>query len=373
MNLEAIFYFAAATAFETINPGPTLGLVVAMLVAFGRRSAFISVAGVAAANAVWVLLVFFLLSPEFIGANAEEIRSVSAGLLVFLASRRIISSMVELITMANLEDSGHSARSRPATAGQAFAAGFWVHAVNPVTPPYYVGAFYATTAGALEATIVCGVIAVLFDVIFYSVVVAGSSTVKFLWDRYVDLKPLPLVDALFRLLAGLFFLFLVAHVLSVTRLDSTITTTALTVGFMLLGVLAAIVAEAYQLVVARKGLCNKVLWRIVAMWGAWFSLATVLGAIFTLYQVLDNSTAMKLDPMTEQRVRICVIVAAFIATALAFAKSFGELQDEQVKTSIGTEISADCWQANPRKAGVVAFGVLLGVWILLWLTKFAVT
>jgi threonine/homoserine/homoserine lactone efflux protein len=375
IDATAIGTFAVATIFETLNPGPTLGLVVALAVAFKtRKVALNAVVGIGAANAAWAAMVFFAFKSGFVtGLVASLIQYFSAGYLVYLASRRIISSMVKLIAYPHHVSSLEATTTAPAnmTALSALGAGFSAHALNPLTPPYYVGPFYAATLGSIQATVICGSIAVLSDVVIYGLIVQLIWLMKTEVSKEISLDEYPLLAIAVQLAAGMTFLFLVAHVFSATKVDSRISITAVTTMCMFLGFFAAVIHEVYRFVLGRKGMDNKTLWRLVAMWGTWFSVATVAGGILALYQALSTEN-VSIDSTVEHRLRICLVVAATLAMACTFAKAFGELQDEQVKAVNGNAVDLTTWHSAPWRAGLAVGALLALVYGALWLTDFSV-
>jgi threonine/homoserine/homoserine lactone efflux protein len=363
VELKSVLLFGLATLVETVNPGPTLALVLSTAISAGRRNALYAVLGIGFANAAWALLVFAL---SGLSSGTPLLLSLfqlfAAGYLIFLASQRIISAAVEMIS-SHRDVSSKQPNSRGSAWGP-FAHGFIVHASNPLTPPYYFGPFYAVTLGSWKETVICGGIAAFSDLIVYGLVV--------LWIAKQGVVRKISVAPYLRLFAGLLFLFLVAHVFSVDKANSTISVSVVTTIAMFFGFLAAVLSEARRFVLIRKGAENTLLWRITGMWGTFFSIATVMGGIFTLYQVLDGSTE-KLDLVIEQKLRICFIVSAILAAGLAFAKSFGEVQDKQHPagaSAIG--IDPQSWQANPIRSALVAVLTLVLLLFSLVITDFSV-
>ncbi len=364
MDSHAVLLFSIATLFETINPGPTLAFVLATLATSqSRRIAFLSVAGIAVGNVLWAFAVFWLNYPQLANSTIVWIlQQFSAGFLVYMASRRIISVCVEWISRSGARQPTTPSREvSKASASAAFFGGLSVHALNPLTPPYYIGPFFAATTGTIQGTLVCGSIAVLFDAVFYSLVVLA----------YLKLSWLSRYERLSRFVAGLFFLFLVARVFSADPSDPNIAVSVSTTIAMFIGFLVAVVREVLASVRAREGKDNRVLWRIVGMWAALFSITTIIGGIFTLYQALGPLPSPT-NLMTQQ-LRICFTVSAIIATALAFAKSFGELQDEKpIGSKKENAANPSSWQANPIPSGIVVLLFLASLFACLAITGFSV-
>lgn len=364
MDSHAVLLFAAATFFETVNPGPTLAFVLTTLaVSNSHRIAFWSVAGIAVANALWAFVVFGINQPQLADTIFVWILQLfSAGFLVYMASQRIISVCVEWISKSAARQSAPSSRKVvEISAIAAFFGGLGVHALNPLTPPYYIGPFFAATSGTTEGTLICGLIAVFFDAVFYSLVVL----------TYLKLGWLSRHERLARFVAGLFFLFLVARVFSASTPTQGIAVSAATTIAMLFGFLTAVVQEVLDSVRTRKGKENRVLWRMVGMWAALFSIITIVGGILTLYQALGAPPSPA--NLMAQQLRICFIVSAIIATALAFAKSLGELQDEKpVDGEKGGAADATSWQANPYWSGGVVMLFLAALFACLAITGFSV-
>jgi threonine/homoserine/homoserine lactone efflux protein len=358
MDYELIIAFVLATLAETLTPGPTLALVLEARTKTSTHGTVSTVVGVALANVVWVLIA--ILAMNTASGLPMTLQSVikycGVGVLMAIASRRIISSSVEIIAgdLAKCEGTSHGH----------FWAGFTAHAFNPLTVGYYVSTFTAAVSGkSVNTVIAIAVIAVLSDLLIYGFI----ATFRFkALDKLLELS-------FIKMLAGIFLFYLVAHTLSpAVANEATIALSPTVALTSLLGFLFAAVSEAYYQVKRRKGNNNKVLWRSVAMWGACFSILALVGGVFALIDGIA-SPRLGLDVTVNHRIRICFVAAAVIAAALAFSKAFGELQDEQSPSSAnGDPITIQNWRGSPLAIGGVSVAVLIAIFLLLTLTGFKV-
>ena len=125
-----------------------------------------------------------------------------------------------------------------------------------------------------------GVIAVLADFFIYGFFASVPAT-----PGLPESHKGPLI---IRLIAGLALFYLVAHVFSrQPESNPSLSMSPEATLIMLLGFLCAAIAEAYRLVLSRKDKNNKMLWRVVALWGMWFSVAAIFGALYTLIRRID--------------------------------------------------------------------------------------
>lgn len=358
MDYTLIVAFAFATLAETLTPGPTLALILETRTKTANHGALYTVLGVAVGNVVWVLAAILLMSAAVsLSAPIQQaIKYCGVGVLMSIASRRIISSSVEIIA-------GDWAKCEGSSSGH-FWAGFSAHASNPLTIAYYLSTFTAAVSGKSQNTIIAiAAIAIFSDLIIYSPI----ATLKFkALDKLLELH-------FIKMLAGVFLFYLTAHTLSpATPNELAIALPPIVALTTLLGFLFAAIAEAYYQVKKRKGNNNKVLWRTVAAWGAWFSILALMGAIFTLIDGVASSR-LGLEATVNHRIRICFVAAAVIAASLAFSKAFGELQDEQSPCKADDEpIKIQNWRGSPFAIGGVSFAILVAIFLLLMLTGFKV-
>lgn len=361
MDLHVFISFVLATLFETLTPGPTLALVLDTRIREGKEHAQITVAGITAANVLWVLVALFAL---YAGATwlknglSATVQFAGNAYLIYLASSRVLSSTVQLVVGQIDEAPASSKRS------SLFKTGFFAHAGNPVTVAYYLATFSVATSGRpIETALNLGFIAVMSDLLAYGVL----ASINLGWIN--EFLKGPLV----RLFAGLALLYLVAHVSSgLPKSNPNVMASSGSTLAMLGAFLGAAVVLAHNLVVTRREKDNKVLWRITALWGVWFSLAALVGAIYTMLLGFNNS-ALALGALIEHRIRICFVVAAVLATTLAFTKALGELQDERYPPTPGKQAAlAVGWQASPLWVGCAVLGFLIAVFVLFTVTGFRV-
>ncbi|MBJ2158263.1 LysE family translocator [Variovorax sp. IB41] len=359
MDSKLILIFALAAFFEAVTPGPTMALVLETRTSAGIRGALLTVAGITVANIVWVacVLLLFLADAKWFGEwIGPFIKYFGAAYLVYLASRRLLSAVVQFITH---RDDREIAKQSGANL---FWTGFIAHAGNPLSISYYLATFGVVimSMSLTEATIY-GAIPIVMDAAVFVLLAIAFGEKKHLAGRWA------------RLLAGLVLFFLVGHVYSNSpALNSEISVTPLMTFIMLGGFFYAAIAESRSEVALRKDKNNKMLWRVVGLWGVWFSAAAIFGGFYTLIGGFAMS-AFSLEAVQEHRLRICFVVAAVIGSALSFAKACGELQDDQAtQPATGPAIKADGWQTSPYWIGAFAFGFLGAVFVLLTVIGFNV-
>ena len=360
MDMKLIFIFAVAALFETVTPGPSMALVVESRASAGRRGAFITVLGITLANIAWVgcvILPLWFGSKWFAQWLVPVIRYLGTAYLIYLASRRMLSAVVQFIT--HRDDLQIVQRSR----SHIFWAGFFAHAGNPLSIGYYLATFGVIVMGMSFAhATLYGLVPVVIDFVVFALlamVVFGKA--RNFAGRWA------------RLLAGLFLFYLVGHVYSKSpTVDLGISVTPLTTLIMLAGFFWAAIAESRAEVLLREGKNNKLLWRAVGLWGVWFSVAALFGGLYTLIGGFGVS-AFSLDAVYEHRLRICFVVAAVIGSTLSLAKACGELQDDQSAQDLTLPaITPICWQTTPRSVGAFTFATLVAVYVLLTVTGFSV-
>lgn len=364
--VQAVLSFAFATFVETLTPGPTLALVVETRTAKGPRAAHSVVLGITLANIAGVLVVLLARSVTLSVSFGETLkalgRDAGAAYLIYLASRRILSSALRFVTGTDATD-----RYEPAKHDrQMFITGFLAHFLNPVTLPYYLSTFAAAASNlSVRIVLLLGAIPVLSDLIVYEIVATY-------WSRRDGFQMPAVATAIFRLLFGGALLYLVASTFSIGQQTSpALAISPVTTLLMLIGFLAGSIHEAHGWVVSRRECNNKLVWRIVSLWGVCFSVVTLVGALFTLIDGID-ANAFGMTPTTKSRLRICFIVAAVIAASLNYAKAEGELQDERYPADSSKRAISPTWQAQPWPAGLVTVVFLAAVFALLALTDLRV-
>lgn len=361
--MSLLMSFLAVTILDTIAPGPTLALVLQTRADSGKTAAFATVLGVTLADVLWVILALIVIHS---GAQLAHdwidpiVKNVGAAFLIYLASKRILSCAVDIIARQNGDPPVKSAL----TASTAFRYGFMAHAVNPLSPAYYLGTFSLVISTLpLNYAIVGGAFPVLIDLLIFSLLAlawVNLPTFGFATTRLV------------RLFVGFFFVFLVGLAFSESHDKSNVLVTSWTAILMLVGFLAGALHEAIEQVGLRQKKPNKMLWRSLAVWSSWFSIAALVGALYTAIGGFKEST-FSLPPEMEHRVRICFVIAAILAATLSFAKAIGELYDERVPAE-GTPPTAPVqgWRTNPLRVGVAVIGLLTAAFLLLWVTGFNV-
>lgn len=359
INVALIITFALATLGETLIPGPTLALVFESRASATKKEVIELIAGITAANAVWVIVAIFIIytgNTWFKETALPVLTYFGTAYLVYLASRRILSSSILFITGA-AEDTTHTSINGH------FKTGFMAHFINPLTIAYYVTTFgLATMEQSIETKIGFGLIAIFSDLIVYTLI----GCVSFGNIEIIFRKPF------FRLLAGCALFYLIVHVYSnPSESEHNLSITPPIMIFMLFGFLCAAILEAYCQVKSRTNKSNSILWRISKLWSIWFSIFAVLGAFYSLLSEPHGSVFSLSDSM-EVYFRICIIVATVLAITLSFVKSYGELQDEKNQKTDSDSVSADCWHASPFGAGIASFMFLAAIFILMWVTDFKI-
>lgn len=360
LDYNLILTFASLTIVETITPGPTLGLVLYTKLSSGKMAALRVTLGVAVANVTWILIAMVLMR---LGASLPDwgisgIKLIGTACLIIVASKRVLSSLVVVITGASeCRDESHHKKQ--------FTEGFIAHFFNPVSPIYYLGVFTSLSGHSMNNMVAFGIVAVVFDLLFY----AFLASFKFfgIGDVLNDQGGV-WITGILRLVAGFFLLYITTT--SIEGLSYGITKGAAFV--MLIGFLAAVIGEVMKQVGQRKGKNNKGVWKIAALWSACFTILALIGVIFTLIDGISNSK-LNLGHNIIHHLRICFMVATVTAAALSFAKSYGELQDEQYPNSDGSSsINIQGWKSSPIKVVGACFLCLGVVFLLLTLSGFVV-
>jgi threonine/homoserine/homoserine lactone efflux protein len=355
--------FTIAALFETLNPGPTVALVFETRASKGTQAAGATVVGITLANMLGVLIGILVGN---VGVGAGDwvfmwIRTAAAGYLVFLASRRILSSTVMLI--AGITD---KVSSNWWSYGGDVGAGLLTHLSNPLTLPFYLGFFAATAAPLPVGTkLLLGAIAVVLDLIVYGAAAKWQ-------PRWMEGRDSGGPVIAFRLIAGAAFLYLVERTFSSTSPENPeLAIAAPTTLAMFIGFVVAAIREAQWFVKTRHSKNNKLLWRVVSLWSAMFSVYALIGGLYTLISDMSANT-FTLDAIIESRLRICVVVAAVTAASLSFAKALGELQDERSSDAPADAAIAVGWQALPERVTAAALLFLLAIFALLNATGFRI-
>jgi hypothetical protein len=290
------------------------------------------------------------------GSLIVIIKYLGLGYLVYLASSRVLASATQFIT------GRFSSGQTPSKGSTMFMKGFLAHAGNPITIAYYLATFSAAIVGkSIYIGMLMGLVAIVSDLTVYLALARiniGKASNVFRWT-------------VVQLAAGLALLYFAAHVsanLSSTGQNAAVSPRAISV--MLLAFIFSAIRLAYLMVCSRQGKDNKVLWRIIALWSAGFSVVTLFGAIYSVLSGFDTST-FALTPMAEHRVRICFVVSAVVAATLSLAKSMGEMQDEMVAPSLGADaIDKNAWQGKSWRVGVCVVLFLIAVFVFLSITDF---
>ena len=360
MYLPLILAFAIATLTETLSPGPTLALVLESRISAGRRAALLVVAGITTANTLWVIvsiLALDLVHSLFGTSLTQLVICCGTAYLMYLASERLLSAVIHIITGCSEQDDKTPPRSSP------FFTGIIAHAGNPLTVSYYVSTFgLATMEKPMLIKICFGAVAILSDFIIYGLM----ASVTFGVNTHFLRAPF------FRIAAGIALLYFITGVYShQTPTSSGLAITSLTLLAMLGGLLFAAIRTAYGHVVRRKDMENKLLWRTVTLWSVWFTAFAAVGGFYSFVNGLDGS-AMALSAGTETRLRICFVVAAVFSLALSFVKAFGEVQDAQSSNLGSSSAVTRYWQASFWRSGVVAFTLLASLFVMMSLIGFKV-
>lgn len=239
-----------------------------------------------------------------------------------------------------------------------FRMGFLAHAVNPLSIVYYLATFSLLVAGMpLEHGVLFGLVPIVIDLVVFLFLAFFKTPI----DKYF---PAWLLNRVLPLLSGSAFVVIVVYISSQ---PSDVNFYRNYTGLVLLvALLISAIKVARRLVLSQKEKSSKMLWRIVAIWDSWFKVIAVAGAIITL------ASSFEIDPLINQRIRICFVVAGVLAGALSFAKAFGELQDERSppKRENVQAIDPNCWQASELWVGVAVFAFLGAVFLLMTLTGF---
>ena len=132
--VKEVVAFGFATFGESINPGPTLGALVAARTR-SRREAWGVVVGVALANIAWVIIVILL--KYFAGQlpplpeAVPLLKAVAALILVFIATRASASAVITGTESYLLNNWSAPPPTAPVNGAQSFvggaARGFFVH------------------------------------------------------------------------------------------------------------------------------------------------------------------------------------------------------------------------------------------------------
>ena len=360
MDWHVLSAFIAAAVWEALIPGPSIALLVDTRARLGSEGALSFVAGITVANLAWVLITFYLIysKPDVLVLRSavESARSilslVAVPCLTFIASQRILLSMVELVTRQDVEAQPNAAKVQGM-----FLSGLIAHALNPLSFGFYLASFYTLISHMpLEQGIWFGAIPIVVDSSVFTIIGFVPIPLKKYFPKWlVRLTPL---------LSGLAVMWIVGFI-STKQAGTAIygeTTELLMLGAFLLAALGL----ARRLVIAQKERSSRLLWRVVAVWDSWFKVTAVFGAI------LGFAFSSESHLQFERDIRLCFVVAAVIASSLTFAKAFGELQQERFPTPAEREIAINLksWRASEVWVGIATIVFLMFAFLLFLITDF---
>jgi threonine/homoserine/homoserine lactone efflux protein len=346
--------FALATLGESINPGPTLAILMWALT-HSRRKAWGIVIGVALANIVWAIIAFVLKElastlPEWTQA-VPLLKALAALILIFFATHTLVSAVITIIESYILEAWSEpiEAKDNATWVSSSVAKGFFVHALNPLVYYYYLGAYSGTLASDPALALVFAFVAVGVDFLLYGALASLPI------DRFLKGSPMIFVaQRVFALLAGFAMLFLVAHVFAIDRGDQL---RGLRNLFMLLGFLAGAIYAAEEFAARYGGTKNKLLWRGVLVWQSAFGAFAIIGTFLSVLVRIDpDSVGIGKSLISEMA--ICSLVAAVATAALSYARARGEMLDEaDIASNVGQSqnLARTRWLNSPK----VMFPILI--------------
>lgn len=353
--------FSFLTLFETLLPGPTLALVLETRASASTENASRTVWGITLANLLWVVAAMVILYlPSYISWSELETYLLVGGAayLSYLAARRLLAAMVFSLTR-QAEDPSMNDPKIPAKAARYFLAGFISHGANPLTAAYYLGTFnVAAIKGGFALACVFGLIAVATDLAIYRAIAVSHST-KF--DS-------TLKTPIFRLLtAGLLTFFVVSLISRSDKLDFSV---ALVI--VMAALWYAAIMEARRSVQMRSGLENAELWAVARLWGAWFTLYALIGAIYVMVNGVGlGQSALGFDSDTELQLRAVFLISGILGTSIVMAAIYGTLRDMVFdRIEPGTGIQLTIWQASFGWSALGAICILAIFFLLLVLSGF---
>ena len=317
-----VIAFAVATFGESINPGPTVGVLVSAR-ARSRQEAWGVVGGVALANIAWVVVVALFANQLSPSLQAESLlKAVAAFILVLIATRASVGAVITVIESYILNDWSTTPATASAAGARSVAAGvsggFIVHFSNPLSLSYYFGAYSGTLASNPSLALIFSAVAVAVDLVVYAAV--ASLPVELLRDS----RTVFMVRRAFALLASFAMLFLVAHVFAI---DGSQQLHGLRNLVMLLGFLIGTIWEAEKFALRYGRTKNKLLWRGVLVWQSAFGATAIVGTILSVLVRIDPN-GFGIDQSKISAIAICSLVAVVITAALSYARARGEMLDE---------------------------------------------
>jgi hypothetical protein len=327
--MNEVIAFAVATFGESINPGPTIGVLVSARTR-SRREAWGVVAGVTLANIVWVIIVVLIKSsagklPTW--PEAEPLlKAFAALILVFMATRAAAGAAITGIEAYILKNWNTPAAEDPAVGTRPFAGGVYnglmFHFFNVLSMTYYLGAYSGTLASNPSLAIAFSFVAVLVDFVVYGVL--ASLPVERLAPSLTSFA----AQRIFGLLASFAMLFLVARVFAIDRSQQAPGELyGLRDLCMLLGFLAGTIREAENFAVKYGKTKNKLLWRGILVWQSGFGAIAIIGTILSVLVRIDPDS-FGIDRSLISAMAICSLVAAVLTAALSYARARGEMLDE---------------------------------------------
>jgi threonine/homoserine/homoserine lactone efflux protein len=354
----AVIPFAIATLGESLNPGPTLMVLLSARI-HSRRAAWGVVMGVALANIAWVAIVLLLrpfagqLSPL-----AEPIfKAVAALFLTLVASRVTVGAVIGAVEAYFLGNSKMPPKAdrvfgaRPFFAGA--VGGFSVHFINPLSFSYYLGAYSGTLAINPSLALLFAAIAVLIDLVVYGIIAYLPGAWFATPSRFAVAT-----QRIIALIAGLAMLFLVANIVAIDKGQQVPAWWhALRDLSMSLGLLFGTFWGAEDFAKSYGGQKNKLLWRGVLVWQSALGAIAIIGTILSVLVRIDPS-GFGIDTSYISAVAICSLVAAVATAALSYARARGELLDES-QPAAGDAVSPDMARARSFNGPFVVFAILV--------------
>ena len=281
--------FTIATLGESLNPGPTLMVLLSARI-HSRRAAWGVVIGVAFANIAWVA--FVLLLRPFAGQPspiAETIFMALAALfLTLVASRVTVGAVIGAIEAYFLGNSKQPAKADLVFGARPFLAGwfngFSVHFMNPLSFSYYLGAYSGTLASNPSLARWFAVIAILIDLVVYGIIAYLPGVWFSNPSRFAVAT-----QRVIALIAGLAMLFLVANIVAIDKGQQQVPAWwhALRDLSMSLGLLVGTFWGAENYAAEYGGQRNKLLWRGVLVWQSALGAIAIIGTILSVLLRID--------------------------------------------------------------------------------------
>jgi hypothetical protein len=316
--VNEVIAFTVATFGESINPGPTVGLLLSARTR-SWQEAWGVVGGVTLANVVWIVVVLVFANRLSALPSVEtSLKLFAAFLFVLIATRAAVGAVVSLIRSYILDDWSDTTTPRGSYFATGVLGGFFFHFFNPLSLGYYFGAYGGTLASNPSLAPIFSAIAVVVDFLVYAAV--ASLPVKLLNDS----RTVFIARRVFALAASFAMLFLVARVFAV---DGSQHLHGLRSLLMLLGFLLGAIWEAHAFATLHGGEKNKLLWRGVLVWQSAFGATAIVGTILSALVRIDPK-GFGIDQSKISAIAICSLVAAVLTAALSYARARGEMLDE---------------------------------------------